>query len=56
MTLDTEGRREVKLTTPQKVRVYCSQWASCGWQGIRISDRLGVQPKPCPQCGREVQR
>jgi hypothetical protein len=38
------------------VTVYCSQWASCGWVGVRLSDCLGVQPKPCPKCGKEVTR
>lgn len=43
-------------TTPKKVRVYCSQYAQCGWKGRRLSDRLGVQPAPCPKCGYEVVR
>lgn len=46
----------MKPTEPKKVTVYCSQWASCGWKGKRISDRLGVQPDPCPKCGKEVTR
>lgn len=34
--------------------VYCSQWASCGWKGYRIVEKLGTQPKPCPKCGKAV--
>lgn len=40
----------------EKVTVYCSQWASCGWKGQRVSDRLGPQPDPCPRCGNQVVR
>lgn len=41
---------------PERVRVYCSQFAECRWTGVRLSDRLGVQPRACPSCGREVLR
>lgn len=40
----------------QKRRVWCSQHVQCGWKGYRISDRLGVQPEPCPRCEGEVVR
>lgn len=33
-----------------KVRVYCSQWASCGWKGYRNPESQGK----CPRCGKEV--
>lgn len=45
-----------RKTPKEKVRVYCSQWASCGWKGNRLSDRIGVQPDPCPKCGKDVLR
>jgi hypothetical protein len=34
--------------------VYCTQWASCGWKGKRAVEANGVQPKPCPKCGKDV--
>lgn len=39
---------------PIVLGVACSQWASCGWRGRRVVHRLGIQPKPCPKCGKEV--
>jgi len=39
---------------PRQMRVYCSQFVQCRWTGHRTVSQLGVQPKPCPQCGREV--
>jgi hypothetical protein len=50
----SQGQVEAPLSVP--VSVYCSQWASCGWKGKRRSPGLGVQPKPCPQCGKDVLR
>jgi hypothetical protein len=39
---------------PRKQRVYCTQWANCGWKGVRVIHALGVQPGRCPRCGKEV--
>lgn len=41
-------------TNNVKRRVYCSQFAQCGWAGYRIVKVVGTQPAPCPKCGREV--
>lgn len=42
------------LMKPVPQRVDCSQFASCKWHGKRIVTKLGIQPKPCPNCGKEV--
>lgn len=53
---DATDRLSIELTPLEKSIVRCSQWASCGWVGKRLSNRLGVQPAPCPKCGKEVVR
>ena len=44
----------VKVDPPRRIRVSCSQFASCRWSGYRIVSVLGKQPAPCPQCGKDV--
>ena len=39
---------------PRVMRVDCSQFATCQWHGKRLVTQLGVQPEPCPKCGKEV--
>lgn len=51
MTLPASGEQHGK----RRWRVYCSQWASCGWAGYRLAaTRERAVAKPCPKCEREV--
>lgn len=50
------GEPKAVMTPKAKARVYCTQFAQCKWKGYRVSDRLGVQPDPCPRCGNQVTR
>ena len=43
-----------RLEPPRRMRVSCSQFASCRWAGYRIVSELGKQPDPCPRCGKAV--
>ena len=39
----------------QRWRVYCTQFASCGWAGYRYaSSRSKAIAKACPKCGKDV--
>lgn len=44
----------VLVDPPQRMRVDCSQFAQCQWHGVRVVAQLGVQPAPCPRCGKDV--
>lgn len=49
------GERLHRTDGARRWRVYCSQWASCGWAGYRKGvTREDVTKKPCRHCGREV--
>lgn len=47
----------VRQVAPRRWRVYCSQWASCGWSGYRTGDTREIATsKPCPRCLRVQNR
>lgn len=47
----SDGQGPVK----RRWRVYCSQWASCGWAGYRRAVTADeAKAKPCPKCKRGV--
>ena len=50
------SQADTKQRSKGRHRVYCTQWAQCGWTGYRASDRIGIQSKPCPKCGLDVTR
>ena len=52
--LEVAAVAAVKVEPPRRMRVSCSQFASCRWSGYRIVSVLGKQLAPCPQCGKDV--
>lgn len=54
-SIRTDPRNHAAEGERRKVRVYCTQFASCRWAGYRMAETHGeAREKPCPRCGKEV--